>query len=229
MHRTVLGVSLRACRWAGLRAGLRAAQRLAFGLIGGLAFGLRKTEPAEELNWSWPRVLISLRIGLVSGLLVGLVVGLVYGLLAGLLVGLFSGLTYVLHFGLVPRLAHERTIPNEGIHRSARHALGIGLVTGLTLGLIAGSVSRLIDGLSFGLFFGLTASLVFGGLACLQHLATRALLTIHSFAPFRYIRFLDEAAERLLLRRAGSGYIFVHRLLLDYLADQVDPSQHQET
>jgi hypothetical protein len=30
--------------------------------------------------------------------------------------------------------------------------------------------------------------------------------------------FLDEAAERLLLRRVGSRYIFIHRLLLDYFA-----------
>jgi len=32
------------------------------------------------------------------------------------------------------------------------------------------------------------------------------------------VTFLDEAAERLLLRKVGGGYIFVHRLLLDYFA-----------
>jgi hypothetical protein len=31
--------------------------------------------------------------------------------------------------------------------------------------------------------------------------------------------FLDEAADRLLLRKVGGGYVFVHRLLLDHFAD----------
>jgi hypothetical protein len=33
-----------------------------------------------------------------------------------------------------------------------------------------------------------------------------------------YPPFLDYAAERILLRKAGGGYIFVHRLLLEYFA-----------
>ena len=37
-------------------------------------------------------------------------------------------------------------------------------------------------------------------------------------APFRYQRFLNYATERILLRRVGEGYIFIHRLLLDYFA-----------
>jgi hypothetical protein len=36
--------------------------------------------------------------------------------------------------------------------------------------------------------------------------------------PWRYSRFLDYAAERILLRKVGGGYIFVHRLLLEYFA-----------
>ncbi len=34
-----------------------------------------------------------------------------------------------------------------------------------------------------------------------------------------FIPFLDEAAERLLLRKVGGSYIFVHRMLLDYFAE----------
>lgn len=37
-------------------------------------------------------------------------------------------------------------------------------------------------------------------------------------APWRYVDFLDEAKDRLFLRRTGSGYIFVHRLLLEHFA-----------
>ena len=36
--------------------------------------------------------------------------------------------------------------------------------------------------------------------------------------PWNYPRFLDYATERILLRKVGGGYIFVHRLLLEYFA-----------
>jgi hypothetical protein len=37
-------------------------------------------------------------------------------------------------------------------------------------------------------------------------------------APWHYVDFLDDAAARLFLRKVGGGYIFIHRLLQDYLA-----------
>ncbi len=36
--------------------------------------------------------------------------------------------------------------------------------------------------------------------------------------PWNYTRFLDDTARRILLRKVGGGYIFVHRLLLEYFA-----------
>jgi hypothetical protein len=36
--------------------------------------------------------------------------------------------------------------------------------------------------------------------------------------PRNYPRFLDYGAEHILLRKVGGGYIFVHRLLLEYFA-----------
>jgi hypothetical protein len=136
--------------------------------------------------------------------------GVVYGLLIGLVGGLI--------IGLVPRLVNERTIPNEGIYRSARHAVTIGLAGGLIFGLLCSLIAGPVIGLGSGLFVALGCGLLFGGLACLQHLAIRVLLTVHDIAPWRYTRFLDEATELLFLRRAGNGYIFAHRLLLEYFA-----------
>ena len=37
-------------------------------------------------------------------------------------------------------------------------------------------------------------------------------------APSNYPHFLDYAAEHILLRKVGGGYMFVHQLLLDYFA-----------
>jgi hypothetical protein len=58
-----------------------------------------------------------------------------------------------------------------------------------------------------------------GGRASLQHLVLRLLLVRNKAAPWKYVSFLDEATDRLLLRKVGGGYVFMHRLLLDYFAD----------
>jgi DNA polymerase III delta prime subunit len=47
----------------------------------------------------------------------------------------------------------------------------------------------------------------------------RLLLSWQGNLPWALIPFLDEATERLFLRKAGGGYIFVHRLLRDYFAN----------
>ena len=64
----------------------------------------------------------------------------------------------------------------------------------------------------------LVIALQIGWLACLRHYLLRWLLWFDGSIPWNYVRFLDYAVERLLLRKAGGGYIFMHRLLLDYLA-----------
>jgi hypothetical protein len=124
--------------------------------------------------------------------------------------------------------------PNEGIHRSARMALVSGLGGGLLAGLIFGPIFGLLaelggeppGGLAIGLVFGLLSGLGvglatglrYGGRACLQHLVLRLGLWYQGFAPWQYVDFLDEAAERLFLRKVGGGYSFIHRQLQDYFA-----------
>ncbi len=217
----------------GLERGLR--NGLAFALVFALVFvlfaRLRKTEPVEEVRWSWAGVRAGVRtwpvLGLGGGLVYGLTNALVYGPVHGLANGLFAGLVVglvgVVVHGLASGLIDERTSPNEGVRRSARHALAIGLAfslfVGLGGGLVFALVFHLVDGVGDGLCGGLAVGLLFGGLACLQHLSLRGLLASRGCAPLRYVRFLDDATERLFLRRAGGGYLFVHRLLLEYFAD----------
>ena len=61
-------------------------------------------------------------------------------------------------------------------------------------------------------------ALLLGGLACLRHGVLRFLLWRAGSIPWNYPRFLDYAAEHILLRKVGGGYIFIHRLLLEYFA-----------
>jgi hypothetical protein len=73
---------------------------------------------------------------------------------------------------------------------------------------------RIILGLVIPFFGGL----YFGGLAFIQHFIIRFTLSIKRYIPWKLARFLDYAADRILLRKVGGGYIFIHRLLLEYFA-----------
>jgi len=109
---------------------------------------------------------------------------------------------------------------------SLKFMLVFGLLGGLVFGLLVG----LVGGLHYGLVFGLVVGLLFGpisglsiglsngGAASIQHAVLRTFLWRAGYTPWNYSRFLDHAAERILLRKVGGGYIFLHRLLLDYFA-----------
>ena len=88
---------------------------------------------------------------------------------------------------------------------------------GLWLLLLALLVMLLI-GLLLALVFGFSVWLDYGGRACIQHLVLRVMLRLNGSAPLHYVRFLDYAAGCIFLRKVGGGYIFVHRLLLEYFA-----------
>jgi DNA polymerase III delta prime subunit len=152
-------------------------------------------------------------------------VGLGYWLLVGLLQGVSSSTID----------AQRRTIPNQGIRRSLRNGLWIALISCLVTTVIFtveqqlsswflwgedayGPVIALTYGLSVGLTIGLLAGLLTGMLAYLQHHILRLLLWLAGSISWRYPQFLDEAAERLLLCKVGGGYMFIHRLLLEYFA-----------
>jgi hypothetical protein len=208
--------------WGGVTVGLLA------GLVYGLGGSAQEIRPVETLRWSWSamrdglggKLVGALGAGLIFTLFVGIVLHPTVGVASGLVVWLafmvFSGLD----FEKIRRTIGERTAPNDGIRRSGRSAL----VGGGLGGLLGGLVGGLVDG-SFGVLFGgaifaVILGMLNGGQACLQHLLLRALLWWNNCAPWHYVRFLDYAAERILLRKVGGGYLFVHRLLLEYFAAQ---------
>ncbi len=229
----------------GLRSGL--ASGLLGGLVGGLAGvmftwltinegggQIREIEPAEALAWSWKGPFY----GLVSGLLVGLCVGkgvgqgsgmgtAMYlgqgvGLRSGLVSGMCFGLIFGLLFGFSRKQLNKRSMlsPNEGIQRSLKNGLFFGLLIGLLVGLFVGLFVGLGPGLIFGLAFGLFFGLNFGLGDTVQHYTLRFWLWHAGCtpAPWRYVAFLDDTVDQLLMRKVGGGYIFRHRLLQDYFS-----------
>jgi hypothetical protein len=213
----------------GLVAGLFGLVAGLFWLLVGLVIGLggmlgsdREISCVETVRWSWSAIRDSGRVILTVGLVIGLGVGLVIGLGGGLVVGLVYGLVGVLVVGLLQGLSlgeiETRALPNEGIHRSARNALVVGLVVGLGFGLVVGLGFGLGFGLVVGQVVGLVVGLHAGGQACLKHVVLRLWLIRNGSTPWHYVRFLDYAADRLLLRKVGGGYAFIHRMLLEYFA-----------
>jgi hypothetical protein len=98
---------------------------LATGLTAGLTVGLTvelvrdsvAIEPVERLQFRRSRV--ALAVALIAGLIGGMAYGLGGAVGAGVTAGLAAGLT--------GGMANNCATPNEGIHRSARHAIAAGL------------------------------------------------------------------------------------------------------
>lgn len=217
-------------RWSGLLG-------LSIGLLTGLVAGLAvpQIEPVETLHWSWAKAKASLGMGIRIGLLVGISMGLGSGGLAWMLLGptevlssaltygfsgLGSGLIFVLLRGLSGASVASGTRPNQGMYQSARNALGFMLLGILTLGSL-GLILNLppLFGALVGVLFGCFSP---AGLACLQHWTLRMMLLREGVMPWNYARFLDAMTQRSLLQQVGGGYLFIHRLLLEHLAAELE-------
>ncbi len=123
--------------------------------------------------------------------------------------------------------------PNDNMRKCADDALFVGVISWLVVSPVVALVSSLAEGLVVGpfvgLFVGLGVGLVgglsAGGFSCLRYCSLRLWLTRNRSTPWSYVKFLDYAADRILLRRVGGGYMFIHRMLMDYFAARyVEPS-----
>lgn len=174
-----------------------------------------------------------------SGIFYGIHYGLIYGLIYGAIVGLVAATAGVLA-GFVTDGWSSGTLddrhltrPNEGIRRSLSNAILAAVLFGLLGGVISGVICALafalagisawpILGLGLAIVLGSQFLLLFflqqGGIAYAGHYILRWYLWRRGDLPWKYTKFLDYATERILLRRVGGGYIFIHRLLLEYFA-----------
>ncbi|GHO67969.1 hypothetical protein KSC_068610 [Ktedonobacter sp. SOSP1-52] len=175
-----------------------------------------------------------------SALFNGLVYGFRFGLVCGLMIGLITSVTAfftaTLKSGWTSNMLSEHyySLSNEGIKRSLRHGLlagGIfGLVGGLASGFVAGGAFGLVGGLSggyvlgmdfaiiFSLIFALEFGLLHGLIAVIEHYVLRWYLYRADLMPLNMVGFLNEAAERMLIRKIGGGYMFFHYDFLNYFA-----------
>ncbi|MGJ5632454.1 NACHT domain-containing protein [Nostoc sp. CALU 1950] len=186
-----------------------------FGIVGGIHDGL-------IVGLSTQGAIYAMLGLLIIGPLFGLLFGLFFALIIGPLILLLAGPIYALIGGFRGSEIQQKNIPNQGIWKSARNALTIGMI--IMLVFVA---SRLFLEFTSGvsdewlmslLNSGLSGGMICGGSACLRHFILRLRLYRQGNAPWNYARFLDYTVDRLFMQKVGGGYIFVHRMLLEHFA-----------
>lgn len=139
------------------------------------------------------------------------------------ILGLFAGLIAALSKLLFSESVESRARPNQG----ARYSLRVAITTLILVAPLAAGLFFVLQPamrehwnslVLSGLAWGLLAALLWGGLFSLKHFVVRLVLWVSRSAPLNYVRFLDASADRLFLHKVGGGYIFTHRLLMEYFA-----------
>ena len=161
--------------------------------------------------FGWPIQILNTELA-VNGLFWGLFLGFVVGISLSLFVGFERGSIR----------SHEK--PNQGIWLAFLKGIIFVLIGGLVGGLFGGFALEVlgwaggvfIGTLYFGVFFGLRVGLA----VFIRHFALRGILAHYEYLPWKLVPFLEFAKERLFLRRVGGGYIFIHRTLMEYFANQ---------
>ena len=207
-----------------------------FMLLAHFAFGQSydtDIETVEALGWSWKASLRGVGLGIILGGLCSLLIWQLFPtdrtmIQIILLVGLPMVLFLMVLSGLTHNHLETRTRPNQGIWLSVRNALFSGLLTGFLVGLLIVFVRMALQfqGVAVGAFFsiiagsavGLATGLAFGGFNLFKHGFLRLILWRTRQMPHDLIAFLNHAARNVLLYKVGGGYIFIHRLLQEHLA-----------
>lgn len=216
-----------------------------FGWLGGGGLGalmgvytansFSRHEMVERLKWSWRGA----AAGSVGGALFGLVMGIFWISVMHVTEWLGQQIDWPLHWdlsdpfkwlpasvligivwfmiadGLNTASVETHTQVGQGLRDSVRNGFIGALVAGgpmlLILSLTTFNPATII------LFAG-EGGLLFGWAAVFNHYTLRFMLWRSGALPWDYIKFLNSAADLILLRRVGGGYQFIHRSLQEYFA-----------
>ena len=210
---------------------------LLLGTMLGFAFAMQITGEPIKLESS----LFDVKI-LGMNLIRGATLGVCGGLLVGIIAGRYSGSLIGLMFGTIVAMSCDpiqERIDTEGekkirtcwksVVNGLSAALLFGAIAGLLGGILRGSHFAAIAGITFGLIAGVLHSLNTGATACLDDVVMRCWLALNGYLPWNYVKFLDYAADRILLRKVGGGYMFIHRMMLEWFAARyVEPGVRAE-
>jgi hypothetical protein len=158
-------------------------------------------------------------LGLVTLLVTGADRDMIDGLMFGLVIGLARGFVG----GFADKVKVAQASPNQGINLSLRNSWAPFLVTFLTVGVAYGIIhdlrTRLREGLTGGLIVALNVGSNRGGSAVIRHYALRLVLWFNGYTSFKFIKFLDQCAKLILLKKVGGATFSSTGCCWDYFAD----------
>ncbi|MCB8944643.1 MAG: hypothetical protein H6658_12915 [Ardenticatenaceae bacterium] len=200
---------------------------LAFGFATGVAFMLftfyvhghhyqGDIRTLEALTWSWAGALKGIGIGLIITAVIELFEWRLYGPTALVRTTLMVGTAFFLLGGLSGKRVAVTNRPNHGIRLSVWNSVLVAVVLGIPVGILGTVMWHWLYGLIGGVLLALMAGTLHGGRNVANHYYLRLLLWLQKCLPWSYARFLDETADRIIMRKVGGGYIFIHRFLQDY-------------
>ncbi|HQF71680.1 MAG TPA: hypothetical protein PLH39_10420, partial [Promineifilum sp.] len=196
-----------------------------------------RIETVESLRWSWPYAALGLGIGAAGGLALGALLGWIgRGGVApwAALLAAAGGTLGGVEAGLRPGDLRLRMTPEQGISQSFQSGRTVlrrisvlpVILFSATL-FVAMSLSGRLIVLAIApwlmwlmAYLNLGFALAYGWLAYFQHLWLRRRLYDRGHIARDYPAFLNQAAERNLLRKVGGGYTYVHALLLQYFGER---------
>ncbi len=207
---------------------------LAFGVATGVMFMLfayyvhghhyqGDIRTVEALGWSWLGALQGLLIGVAITAVIELFEWLLYGPVAIRQTLIIVGTAFFLLGGLSGKHVSATSRPNQGIWLSLRNSTLVAFVLGVPITILGTLLWHLSFGLIGGLLIALFSGTLYGGRNVANHFYLRLLFWLQHRLPWQYTRFLDETADRIILRKVGGGYIFIHRFLQDYFTTQAAP------
>jgi DNA polymerase III delta prime subunit len=217
-------------------------------VIGYLGFSQNSIEPTERFSFKKATVVRAFLCGIgvyfIITLIAILIRGTVSGLIASTLFGLPLGLLGAI-FTICKQDFKIRLEPNQGIWESVKKTIILAFLyypfavfvvigvsreashelanlfskgsssTEILLAIKAAFLESMFAGVGATLLFGI---LIGGGLAVIQHLSLRIVLSHHYKIPWNLARFLTYCHDRRLLQQIGGRYRFIHRELLDHFA-----------
>ncbi len=200
--------------------------------IGSMNEDERDIYPVETLHWKIPKMLLSVGALLGAAVVVIGVMLLVFGRPALLMIlpacfivnGLSGGIA-----GEPDRVGNVRS-PGGGIARSFANGLLLVLVftpLSIAAGLLAGTAvfglpigDVLPVAIAGGFAASLPLALLYGLFDGLKYVILRAIQIVTHSTPPSLLSFLLYAKKNDLMRQTGRGFLFIHRFLLEYFAEQ---------
>jgi WD40 repeat protein len=124
------------------------------------------------------------------------------------------------------RTVSRKLTPNFGMKLTVRNALAVSLGSLLLFTvpvlLLIFSKDTLIASLAWFAFVSIPLGLIYGGFDALRHYSLRFVLFTTGQLPWNIEKLLNHTTRHVLTRRVGSGYILIHRLILEYFSSMTD-------